>query len=555
MTPEELLSRLDPEQRAIAEHLHGPLAVRAGAGSGKTRAITHRIAYGVLTGVTPPGRVLALTFTRKAAGEMQGRLRELGVSGVAARTFHGAALAQLGHFWPDTIGGTAPTVLAGKASVLAQVTDKLGLQLSGETIRDLATEIEWRKTSMLSLDAYEARLDERPIPTGLDREQVALVQREYSSLLEERRSIDFEDVLVLMTGMIESEPGVALEVRERYRFFTVDEYQDVSPLQHALLRAWLGPRDDLCVVGDASQTIYSFAGASSDFLLHFSSEFPHAKTLRLDRNYRSNPSIVAAANRLVEQQPGSIKLHAQRTANGNQPGVEWFASESDEAEAVALSVKHAIRSGTRAADIAVLYRVNARSQLLERALEQHGVPTRVHGAMRFFDRAEVKQAVMMIRGEANVRDERPLFQVVSDVLRSLGWTAEPPVGAAQRDKWEALQAIMHLVDEAAPGTDIVSFSAELVERQQAQHEPVFDAVTLSAIHAAKGLEWPLVHVVGMNEGILPISHAETPAAIDEERRLAYVAMTRAKDVLRCSGVLGGRGAAPPSRFLKEAGIT
>lgn len=553
-----VLAGLDPEQREIAECLRGPVAVLAGAGTGKTRAITHRIAHGVRSGVYAPDRVLAVTFTRKAAGELQGRLRALGAEGVRTQTFHGAALAQLNHFWPQLVGGTAPKMLPGKVAAISQVVESLGLRLGGEALRDAASEIEWRKTSMLGIDAYESRVEERPVPLGLTREQLVDVHRGYAALLEERRQIDFEDVLVLLTGMLESEPRAALQVRERYRFFTVDEFQDVSPLQHALLRVWLGDRDDVCVVGDASQTIYSFAGASSSYLLRFGAEYPHARQIRLERNYRSTEPVVRLANRLMRDRPGALTLQATRTEPVRAeltPTFEWFAGEHDEAEAVAESIAGALRTGTPASEVAILYRTNAQSARFEAALQQRGISTRVHGAQRFFERADVRQAVMLIRGEAKVADSRPLFQIVSDVLRAGGWTARAPEGAAERERWEALGALLSLVDEMPPGTGIREFSEELLARQRTQHEPTLDAVTLSAIHAAKGLEWSLVHVVGLSEGILPIAHASDEAGIEEERRLCYVAFTRARDVLRLSGVEGGtRSARQPSRFVTEAGL-
>ena len=595
--PESLLEGLDPEQRQIAECLRGPVAVLAGAGTGKTRTITHRIAHGVRTGAYAPERVLAVTFTRKAAGELQARLRGLGAEGVSAQTFHGAALAQLGYFWPQLVGGSAPQLLSGgKATVLAQAADGLRLRLPPETLRDIAAEIEWRKNSMLSLEGYAAMLDRgatdgtgersdtpdspdrsarlgrdhprdsrapgagaRPVPTGLTAEQLLDMQERYGALLDERRLIDFEDVLILATGLLETEPRAAMQMRERYRFFTVDEYQDVNPLQHALLRVWLGDRDDVCVVGDASQTIYGFTGASGAYLLRFGQEHPNAREFRLERNYRSTEPIVRLANRLMRERPGALALQALRgevdPASANPPSFEWFASDQDEAEAVAASIRAAISDGTPAAEIAVLYRTNAQSAAVEAALQRAGTDARVHGAQRFFDRAEVRQAVMVMRGQAKVVDDRPLFQIVSDVLRACGWQSEPPEGGAAREKWQALNAILSLVDEQPPGTTVQAFSEELLARSRAHHEPSLDAVTLSAVHAAKGLEWSLVHVIGMSEGLLPIVHAESEAAIDEERRLAYVAFTRARDALRISGSAGGaRGRRVPSRFLVESGL-
>ena len=581
MSAEDLLRGLDSDQRQIAEALAGPVVVRAGAGTGKTRAITHRIAYGVRTGVYAPERVLAVTFTRKAAGELQGRLRDLGAAGVRAQTFHSAALAQLSHFWPQVVGGDTPQVLPGKVPVLAQAAEALNLRLGTETLRDIAAEIEWRKVSMLSLDAYAERLADRPALVGVEPPVLLELHDRYRTILEERRQIDFEDVLILLSGMLEVEPRVAMQVREQYRFFTVDEFQDVSPLQVQLLRLWLGARDDVCVVGDASQTIYSFAGASSEYLLGFRTDFPNAREFRLEQNYRSVAPIVHAANSLMRDRPGALRLqpvrtgapesgitvaelgerisaqtppdaHRETAASLRNLSFEWFATEHDEALAVAGSVAQAMRAGTPASDIAVLARTNAQLVRIEEALARAGAQSRVHGAQRFFDRADVKRAVLLLRGEAKTADARPLFQVVSDVLRASGWTAQPPEGGTERESWEALNALLGLVDEMPEGTTIRDFADEMLARQRTQHEPRLEAVTLSAVHAAKGLEWSLVHVIGLSEGVFPISYARDETAIDEERRLAYVALTRARDRLLLSGVAAA-GAAP-SRFVREAGL-
>ncbi|MDI6023111.1 ATP-dependent helicase [Leucobacter sp. UT-8R-CII-1-4] len=555
----DLLDGLDPDQRQIAEHLRGPVMVLAGAGTGKTRTLTHRIAHGVRVGAYAPERVLAVTFTRKAAGEMQSRLRGLGAVGVRAQTFHGAALAQLGFFWPQLVGGAAPQVVGGKIPVISQAVESLGLRLPGETLRDIAAEIEWRKVSMLDMESYAARLvsarDPRPVPSGISAEQLLDIHEKYAAVLSERRQIDFEDVLVLTTGMLETEPRAAIQVRERYRFFTVDEYQDVSPLQHALLQVWLGDRDELCVVGDASQTIYSFAGASSSYLLRFGAEHPNAREFRLERNYRSSNQIVQVSNKLMKGRPGALTLRAERAEPGAPVSAEWFVNEHDEAQAVAASIRVSIAAGTPASEIAVLYRANAQSAIIESALQQLGVSARVVGAQRFFDRAEVRQAVMLMRGQAKVADPRPLFQVVSDVLRACGWTASPPEGGAARERWDALNAILTLLDEQPPGTTMQSFSEELLARSQAHHEPTVEAVTLSAVHSAKGLEWGLVHLIGMNEGLFPNAYAVDESGIDEERRLAYVAFTRARNELRISGTAGSaRSQRMPSRFIEEAGL-
>ena len=561
-TRTDLLDGLDPDQRQIAECLRGPVVVLAGAGTGKTRALTHRIAHGVRVGAYAPDRVLAVTFTRKAASEMYTRLRALGAEGVRAATFHSAALAQLGYFWPQFVGGPAPKIVGAKVPVLSQVVESMGLRLSGETLRDIASEIEWRKVSMLNVDTYAQLFTGdgvlRAVPTGVSVEQLLEIHRKYGQVLEERRQIDFEDVLILTTGMLESEPRAALQVRERYRFFTVDEFQDVSPLQHQLLKAWLGNREDLCVVGDASQTIYSFAGASSSYLLRFSIEHPNAREFRLERNYRSAEPIVASANRLMKDRPGALSLLAARpdVHHTASPVIaEWFLNERDEAEAVAISIESSIARGVPASEIAVLYRANSQSAAIEAELQQRGISARVNGGQRFFDRAEVRQAVMMIRAQTKVADDRPLFQIVSDILRGLGFTATPPDGATARERWDALHAILSMVDEQPPGTSVHTFSEELLARSRSHHEPTLESVTLSAVHAAKGLEWRLVHLIGMSEGVFPNSYATTDHALEEERRLAYVAFTRARDELRISGSAGtGRTSRPVSRFIAEAGL-
>ena len=566
MTPDDLLAGLDAEQRVAAEALVGPVCILAGAGTGKTRAITHRIAYGVATGAYAPNRVMALTFTNRAAAELRGRLRQLGAGGVQARTFHAAALAQLNHFWPVVAGGRVPELLPGKARLLGQAAQLLKLKLDTATLRDAAAEIEYRKVSGLGIEAYAKA--GRPTPGNLKPEQLADLMTGYETLKDERRQIDFEDVLLATAGMIESEPTVAMQVREQYRFFVVDEYQDVSPLQQQLLELWLGDRRDLCVVGDASQTIYSFAGASSGFLLGFERRWEDATVVRLEQNYRSAAPVVAAANELMRGRQGSLVLHAAQPEGETEPAaapapaVTGHPSDAAEATAVAASVAASIAAGTAPESIAVLYRFNVQSQALEAALTQAGVPYRIHGAQRFFDLPEVKQAVLSLRAASVTVSGEPLFKSVSDVLRSLGWSQSPPEplsagsAGAVRDRWESLNALMTLADQAAPGTSFRRFTDELLERQAGQHEPTVSAVTLATLHSAKGLEWDEVHIIGLAEGLVPISYATTFDQVDEERRLLYVGITRARRRLRLSWAETGTGRAAarqPSRFLAELG--
>jgi DNA helicase-2/ATP-dependent DNA helicase PcrA len=556
-TPESLLAGLDDQQRVAAEALIGPVCMLAGAGTGKTRAITHRIAYGVVTGAYAPNRVMALTFTSRSAAELRGRLRQLGAGGVAARTFHAAALSQLNYFWPHVVGGQAPRILDGKGRLLGHAAEKLKLRLDTATLRDLAAEIEWRKTSGLSIDQYAAGIAQRSLPGRLDVDQVAAMQAAYERLKDERKQIDFEDVLLAMAGMIEAEPSVALQVREQYRFFVVDEYQDVSPLQHDLLALWLGDRRDLCVVGDASQTIYSFTGARSEYLLDFPKHYEDATVVRLEQNYRSTSAIVATANQLMRGRQGALTLHAAAGETGPDPSVREYASDMAEARGVAQQVIELIESGTRPENIAVLYRVNVQAAALETALGDVGVSYQIRGSKRFFDLAEVKQAVMQLRAASVSIVGEPLFKSVSDVLRSLGWSqAAPEAPGAVRDRWESLNALMGLVDQAPPGTTFRQFTDELMERQAGQHEPTVSAVTLATLHSAKGLEWDAVFLVGLSEGLVPISYAGSFEQVDEERRLLYVGVTRARRRLALSWAATGLQQRSPrerSRFLVELG--
>lgn len=549
-----LLDALDEGQRQAAEALLGPVCLLAGAGTGKTRAITHRIAYGVATGVYPPGRVMALTFTNRAAGELRGRLRTLGAEGVAARTFHASALSQLNAFWPQTIGGTMPRLLEGKARMIAHAADSVKIKLDTATLRDVAAEIEWRKTSRMSIEQYGNA--GRTVPATLTIDRMVALQTAYESMKDARRQIDFEDVLLAAAGMIEAEPRIAQQVREQYRFFVVDEYQDVSPLQHELLRLWVGDRDDLCVVGDVSQTIYSFAGASPDFLLRFASHHENAIVLRLERNYRSTPEIVHTANKLMANQPGALTLQSATTEHSVSPAVTGYDDDQAEAAAVAEAIAGQIAAGTSPEEISVLYRINAQSQPIEAALAAAGVPFLVRGATRFFDQREVKEAIMLLRGASITTATEPLFKSVSDVLRSIGWSQDPPQSAgAVRDRWESLNVIMRLAEDAPEEMTLREFVADLVDRQSSNNEPLRSAVNLATMHSAKGLEWDCVHIVGLNEGLLPISYARTPEAIDEERRLLYVGITRARRSLgmswSASAQTGRGGRRAPSRFLDD----
>lgn len=568
---ERILAGLDDEQRLVATTLTGPLCVLAGAGTGKTRAITHRIAYGVHTGVYNPNRLLAVTFTARAAAEMRTRLRDLGVGTVQARTFHAAALRQLQYFWPHAVGGQLPGLLEHKAQIIAEAARRLRLPTDRAAIRDLAAEIEWAKVSMLTPETYLLKALDRGEPGGLDKVAVGRLFQGYEDVKADRNLIDFEDVLLITVGILQEDPRVAATVREQYRHFVVDEYQDVSPLQQRMLDLWLGGRDELCVVGDASQTIYSFTGATPRHLLDFPQRYPEANVVKLVRDYRSTPEVVGLANTLLSSRRSGgltadslwskpLELIAQRP---HGPHAEFVECTDDEAEAAAVAarIKTLIDHGTQASEIAVLFRTNGQSEAYEQALTGIGVGYQLRGGERFFARKEVRDAMLQLRAASRAAEDEPLGQLVRDVLNNLGYQEQAPKsGGAVRERWESLSAIVALADElyVSRSTDehtftLADFVVELQDRASAQHAPTVQGVTLASLHSAKGLEWDAVFLVGLSEGLMPISFADTPETVDEERRLLYVGITRAREFLTFSWSTartpGGRANRKPSRFL------
>ncbi|HWG15062.1 MAG TPA: ATP-dependent helicase [Streptosporangiaceae bacterium] len=561
---EAVLAALDPEQREVALATRGPVCVLAGAGTGKTRAITHRIAYAALTGVADPARVLALTFTVRAAGELRARLRLLGGVGlgteaVRATTFHAAALRQLTYFWPRVIGGRPPRLIDSKLPLLGESSRVLRLRPGEGGLADVAAEIEWAKVSQIRPDGYvaaAAQVGRSPGAFGADG--VAAMYDTYERLRREQQVIDFESVLELTAAIVAGSRAAADQVRSTFRYFVVDEFQDVNPLQKLLLDAWLGGRDDLCVVGDPHQTIYSFTGATHNYLTRFGAEYPNATVVRLVRDYRSTPQVVKLANQLVG--PDASPLVAQRPA-GPEPVLTAFGDELEEAAGVAAAVRSLIGNGHPAREIAVLVRINAMLERFETALTAAGVPYQVRGTERFYDRPEVKQAMMLLRGAlrgtADADTTGALPAEVRTVLSGLGLTpVEPAGGGPSRQRWESLVAVAQLADDFAvtkPAAALADFVADLQQRAAIGHAPVLEGVTLASMHAAKGLEWDTVVLPGLVEGVMPIVYARTPAAVDEERRLLYVAVTRARERLYLSWAgargPGARGGAEPSRFL------
>jgi len=561
-TSEALLAGLDPEQRQVALAARGPVCVLAGAGTGKTRAITYRIAYAALSGTVDPAHVLALTFTVRAAGELRGRLRQLGVGQVRASTFHAAALRQLNYFWPRVVGGRPPQLIDSKAGLVREAAKRARVRLDGTpgALADTAAEIEWAKVIQVRPDGYPAAAAAAGRSAVAGADNLAAVFAAYEELRRERHLIDFESVLELTAAILIDSRVAAGQVHDIFRHFVVDEYQDVNPLQKLLLEAWLGDRDDLCVVGDPNQVIYSFTGATSTYLTGFTAEFPAATMVRLVRDYRSTPQVVAVANQLVRS---ASPLAAQRPP-GPRPVLIEYPDDVAEAAGLAHRVRTLMTAGVPAREIAILVRVNADTERFELALAEAGLPYVIRGAERFYDRPVVRQALVLLRGAArgaaagDSSDSLP--DSVRHVLTGIGLTPRPPSGlrgaASVRENWESLAAIAQLADDmhaAAPEATLADFSAELTMRADLGQAPAVDGVTLASMHAAKGLEWDAVLLPGLVEGLMPIVHARTAEALEEERRLLYVAVTRAREHLCLSWssarAPGARGGRQRSRFL------
>ncbi len=557
---EAVLEGLDPEQRAAATAVRGPVCILAGAGTGKTRAITHRIAYAVRAEAIPASQLLAVTFTARAASELRTRLRRLGAPAVQARTFHAAALRQLKYFAPRVLGGAMPDVVENPIRLVSNAAARARLRTDRAELRDLATEIDWAKAVLATPEDYPQRSAAADRQPPLTPATVAEVYAGYEQAKRQAGQMDFADLLLVMAGAIEQYGDVAEELRSRYRHFVVDEYQDVSPLQQRLLDAWLGGRDDLCVVGDANQTIYSFAGATPRHLLDFRVRYPEAVEVRLYRDYRSTPQVVELANKLVKagsSNGGGVTLTGQRPA-GPAPTFAEYDDEPAEAAAVAAKCQALLAAGTPAAEIAVLFRVNAQSEVYEQALADAGVAYVLRGGERFFDRPEIREARLLLRGAARADvGEQPLIEAVTAVLASVGWHADsPPSGGATRERWESLAALVSLADDLIttdPQARLPQLVAELDQRAAAQHAPTVQGVTLASLHSAKGLEWDAVFLVGLTDTTIPIQHATTAEQLAEERRLLYVGITRARERLALSWALarspGQRRGRRPSRFL------
>ena len=539
----QILTELDAEQLAVVTAIRGPVCVIAGAGTGKTRVITNRIAYAINSGVTDPTKVLALTFTARAAGEMRARLRALGVPNVSARTFHSAAIKQLLYFWPYAFGGQFPTLLTTKSGFISQAIERAEVAVPAQAavLREIAGEIEWAKVLEISPENYHEKAIESnrlvKLPNNKSANEnlgmISQVYEAYESLKRQERTLDFEDVLLLTVGMLEEDRAVRERIRDQYRYFTVDEYQDVSPLQQRLLNLWLGNREEICVVGDAAQTIYSFAGATSNFLLNFKNRFPNAQVFRLSTGYRSTPEIINTANQILRVanlvSDHGIELQSVNT-HGEKPLVNGFGSAADEIAYVATEVKKQIDSGIDSSDIAILARTNAQLDQVKSALNNLRVASQIRSGERFFERVDVRDAMRLIRGASVLPSEGgDWFADLVSVLQPFG----------DADYVTAFLRLARSIKDNG-GENMRAFLREIEDRAEQNNPPILPGVTLSTLHGAKGLEWDHLYLIGISEGVLPMGND-----LNEERRLFYVGVTRAKQRIHITY------AGKPSVFLEQ----
>lgn len=566
------LSGLDEDQRRAVTAPRGPVCVIAGAGTGKTRTITYRIAHLIDQQLVSPQRVLAVTFTNKAAREMRERLEQMGIPHVQASTFHSAASRQLRYFWPLVAGSSRFQFLKNSFSLVARSLRASGLDADTDTIRDILGEIDWAKSMLITADQYPERVAQAHRTPPLDPDKVARVYRRYEDAKFSGSEIllDYSDMLLQMVGALENSRAVAEEFRSQYNSFVVDEYQDVTPLQQRLLEAWLGDRDDITVVGDANQTIYSFTGATPDYLLDFSRTYPNAVVVKLQRDYRSTPQITSTANRLISKATGRVAgtkvLLEGMLPSGPHPHYEGYADDTAEAQGVVRHIKKCVAEGTKLENIAILYRINAQSEVFEQALADAGIPYQVKGGTEFFERKEIQTALnALVKAAAHPQRweslaPHDLSAQVAAVLAMTGHGATAPQGAQARERWQMVNTLQELCREIAahtPHVDLAGLVRKLYERSHSQNPRSYHAVTLASMHEAKGLEWDTVFLVGLSEKMLPISHALKAGqeAIEEERRLLYVGITRARRQLFFSWASarreGGKANRERSRFLND----
>jgi DNA helicase-2/ATP-dependent DNA helicase PcrA len=537
MDAEAIFDGLNPEQRRAVEAVRGPICILAGAGAGKTTTITRRVANQVVSGAFAAREILAVTFTDKAATEMRERLDLLGVGGVTARTFHSAALGQLQALGGEAVG----KIIASKALPLRHIGNTLPAPYRFRPAGDLATEVEWAKNRRLTPDSYLEGLGSHvpPIPPDL----MQRVFHAYEAQKAERSHVDFEDLLELTIRLFDDDPHALAEVRERYRAFTVDEYQDVNLLQQTLLDRWLGGADELCAVGDDYQSIYAFTGATPAYLLGLPRRFPHATVVRLEANYRSSPEVLELANKIVPTLGGAEKVLRATQPSGPKPAVRFFANGADETAFVLARVRELHREGVPFEEMAVLCRTNARLADFEEPFHDAEIP--FQGAA-LLGREAARRLLKQLRAV----DSPAVAKSVRSLALDAGWVEQLPDKLGEREMVRQAD-LSRLIRLAAEFDDGVRTTREFVADLEARFGSTGAerrGAHLLTLHRAKGLEFEAVFIPRVEERELPIRQAKRPEEIAEERRLLYVGMTRAKRHLALTW--SGR----PSRFLDELGI-
>ena len=521
-----LLDGLTEAQAAAVVSDGAPLVILAGAGSGKTRVLTRRIAWRIAEGRADGRHVLALTFTRKAAGELRSRLGSLGVhEQVAAGTFHALAYAQLRQRWADR-DITPPSLLQRKVPLVAELRGRVRDGAAPHI--DLVAEIEWAKARLIAPDRYEEEVGRIGRTTPIAPTPMAVLYARYEEEKKRRRMVDFDDLLLLCGKALRDDTEFAASQRWRFRHLFVDEFQDVNPAQAALLEGWRGANTDLCVVGDPNQAIYAWNGAEPTFLTRFCDREPGATVVRLDDSFRSSPQILAVASAVLGDDAQPLRAHR---SDGRLPSVRSYANEQDEARAVARGVRDRHRPGSSWSDLAVLARTNAQLVVMEEALRTAGVPYRVRGGAPFLDRSEVAEALGALRRRPGTLAER--LSWLADTVLEDG--DDTPAAAERRGNLRELVRLGQEYDAAGGAPTLDGFLGWLDATLRGDNgATTADGVELATFHAAKGLEWPIVFLVGLERGLVPIGHAKTPDAEAEERRLLYVAITRAESELHCS---------------------
>jgi DNA helicase II / ATP-dependent DNA helicase PcrA len=547
--PARALQSLNEAQRRAAEAVRGPVAILAGAGTGKTTTITHRIAHQVATGAFDARAILAVTFTEKAAGELKARLARLGVEGVEARTFHAAALSQLSRLWPAYAGEPLPEILASKAPLISSLASMLPPPHKFLPRGELAGEIEWAKNRMIAPNVYLSALasegHEPPIPA----EMMHRVYDGYERRKHRTGRIDFEDMLGFAVRLFDEHPDAVAEVRARFATFTVDEYQDVNRLQQALLDRWLGDRDEICVVGDDYQTIYSFTGASPSHLLDFPARYPNAALVRLEENYRSTPQVLVVANALAAHLGGFEKTLRATRSDGPSPTARSLADPAAEVTFVIEECRRLQGEGVAWDEMAVLSRINARSEPFEEAFVAAGIPYQVRDGA-FLRRPGPRALLARLR-----RPGGEVAAAVEAATDALGYAPgadhdSDEEATRQADLGRMRQLAAEFVATQGDGATLEGFVTELQHRFAPERQG--RGVQLMTYHRAKGLEFDAVFLPRLLDGELPYRSRRAHADPDEERRLLYVGITRARRHLFLSWPRDGK--AEPSPFLEEIGI-